>query len=103
MYGGLVIAPIKMLSLYHKDMDWRQKFRPFAEFYRNDCPCYKALEAELELWEVYSLYDTSCYPDNISSAIKSIDFWSSSNIKLCLGIWEHYLLLHVLVSNHFPP
>ena len=51
VYGGLVIVPVKMLSLYHKNIDWRQKFRPFGEFYRSDLPCYKALEAEFDLWE----------------------------------------------------
>ena len=86
VYGGLVIVPVKMLSLYHKNIDWRQKFRPFAEFYRSDRPCYKALEAELDLWEAYTLNDTSCHPDNISSTLKSIDFKSFSNIKVCLRI-----------------
>ena len=42
-----------MLSLYHKNIDWRQKFRPFAEFYKSDLPCYKALEAERDLWEAW--------------------------------------------------
>ena len=86
VYGGLVIVPVKMLSLYHKNIDWRQKFRPFAEFYRSDLPCYKALEAELDLWESYWLNDTSCDSDNISSTLKSIDFKSFSNIKVCLRI-----------------
>ena len=57
VYGGLVIVPVKMLSLYHKNIDWRQKFRPFAEFYKSDLPCYKASEAELDLWEAYWLYE----------------------------------------------
>ena len=88
VYGGLVIVPVKMLSLYHKNIDWRLKlkFRPFAEFYKSDLPCYKALEAELDLWEAYWLNDTSCHPDNISSTLKSIDFRSFSNIKVCLRI-----------------
>ena len=85
-YGGLVIVPIKMLSLYHKNIDWRQKFRPFAEFYKSDLPCYRALEAELDLWEAYWLKDTSCHPGNTSSTLKSIDFRSFSNIKVCLRI-----------------
>ena len=100
-YGRLVIAPIKMLSLYHKNIEWRQKFRPFADFYRSDLRCYKALEAYLNLWETYWLNDTSYYPDNISPTLKSIDFKSSSNIKVCLRIWEHYLWL--FVSDHFSP
>ena len=86
LYGGLVIVPVKMLSLYHKNNDWRQKFRPFAEFCKSDLPCYKVLEADLDLWEAYWLNDTSCHPDNISSTLKSIDFRSFSNIKVCLRI-----------------
>ena len=86
VYGGLVIIPVKMLSLYHKNIDWRQNFGRFADFYRNDFPCYKALKAALDLWETYWLNDTSCHPDNISSTIKSIDFKSFSNIKVCLRI-----------------
>ena len=86
VYVGLVIVPVKMLSLYHKNIDWRQKFRPFAEFYKSDLPCYKALDAELDFWEEYWLDDTSCHPDNISSTLKSIDFKSFSNIKVCLRI-----------------
>ena len=86
VYGGLVIVPVKMLSLHHKNIDWRRTFRPFAEFYRSDLPCYKALEAELDLWEACWLNDSSCHPDNLSSTLKSIDFKSFSNIKVCLRI-----------------
>ena len=28
VYVGLVIVPVKMLSLYHKNIDWRQSFDP---------------------------------------------------------------------------
>ena len=86
MYGRLVIVPVKMLSFYHKNIAWRQKFRPFAEFLRSEFLCYKASEAELDLWEAYWLNDTRCHPDNISSTPKNIDFKSFSNIKVCLRI-----------------
>ena len=76
MYGWLVKVLVKMLSLYHKNIDWRQKFRPLAEFYRSDLSCYKTLEAEFDLWEAYWLNDTSCHPN-----IKNF-----SNIKVCLRI-----------------
>ena len=75
-----------MLSLYHKNIDWRQNFWSFVEFYRSDFPCYKTLEAERDPWEAYWLHDTSCHPDNISSTLKSINFKSFSNIKVCLRI-----------------
>ena len=52
-YDGLVIVPLKMLSLYHKYIDWRQTFRHFEEFYKGGLSCFKALEAELDLWEAY--------------------------------------------------
>ena len=74
-----------MLSLYHKNIDWRQKCRPFAEFYRSHLPCYKTLEIELDLWEAYWLNDTSSHSD-ILLTLKSIDFKSFSNIKVCLRI-----------------
>ena len=80
VYGGWVIVQVKMLSLYHKNIDWRQKFRPFTEFYASDLPWYKALEAQLDLWEACWLND------NISSKLKSNDFKSFSNIKVCLII-----------------
>ena len=86
VYGGLVIVSVKMFSLYHKNIDLRQKFRPFAEFYRSDLPWYKALEEELDSWEEHWLNNTSFYPGNISSTLKIIDFKSFSHIKVCLRI-----------------
>ena len=74
VYGGLII--------------WKQKFIHFEEFYECYFSCYKALEAELDLWEAYSLNDISCHPVNISSTLKVIDFNSLSNIKACLRILE---------------
>ena len=46
-YSGLVIIPSKMISMVHKNVPWREKFRPFAKFHESDLPCYKALDAEL--------------------------------------------------------
>ena len=85
-YIGLVIIPSKMISMVHKNIPWREKFRPFARFGESDLPCYKALDAELDLWETYWLSNTSCHPNNISSTLKSINFSSFSNIKICLRI-----------------
>ena len=85
-YSGLVIIPSKMISMVHKNVPWREKFRPFAKFHELDLPYYKALDAELDLWETYWLNNTSCHPDNISSTLKSINFSSFSNIKICLRI-----------------
>ena len=88
VYGGLVIVSVKMLSLYHKNIDLRQKLRSFAEFHRSDLPCYKALEEELDSWEEHWLKNTSFYPSNISSTLKIIDFKSFSHVKVCLRILE---------------
>ena len=50
-YSGLVVIPSKMVSMVHKNVHWREKFRPFAKFHELGLPCYKALDAELDLWE----------------------------------------------------
>ena len=85
-YSGLVIIHSKMISVVHKHIPWREKFRPFVKFHESDLPCYKALDAELDLWETYWLSNTRCNTDNISSTLKSINFSSFSNIKICLRI-----------------
>ena len=86
VYSGLVIIPSKIISMVHQNVPWREKFRPSAKFHESDLPCYKALDAELDLWETYWLNNTSFHPDNISSRLKSINFSSFSNIKMCLRI-----------------
>ena len=85
-YSGLVIIPSKIISMVHKKVPWSEKFRQFAKFHESDLTCYKALDAVLDLWETYWLSNTSCYPDNISSTLKSINFSSFNNIKICLRI-----------------
>ena len=86
VYGVLVIVPAKMLSWYHKSIDQRQEFRPFADYPRKDLPCPKALVAELDLLEGYWLNDTSCLPDSISLTLKSINLKWFNNVKVCLRI-----------------
>ena len=88
-YSGLVIIPSKLISMVHKNVPWREKFRPFAKFHESDLPCYNCrclLDAEPDLWETQWLNNTSCHPDNISSTFKSINFSSFSNVKICLRI-----------------
>ena len=53
--SGLVIIPSKMVSLVYKNVNWREKFSLFADLFKDDFPCPKALEAELDLWETYWL------------------------------------------------
>ena len=86
VYKGLVIIPSKMISMVHKNAHWRGKFRPFAKFHESDHPYYKALDVDLDLWETHWLSNTSCHPDNISSTLKTINYSSFSNIKICLRI-----------------
>ena len=85
-YSDLVIISSKIISMVYKNVPWREIFRPFAKFHESDLPCYKALDAELDLSEAYWLNNTSCYPDNISSTLKSINFSSFSNMKICVRI-----------------
>ena len=75
-----------MSLLVGKNVDWKEKFFVFAELYKDDFPCYKALDKELDFWQTYWLKSTNCLPDNISSTLKSINFNGFSNIKVALRI-----------------
>ena len=86
IYSGPVIIPSKMLSLVYKNVNRREKFSLFADLLKDDFPCPKALEAELDLWETYWLESKDCLPDNISSTLKRIPFNGFNNIKVFLRI-----------------
>ena len=42
-----------MVPLVYKNLNWKEKFSLFADLFKNDFPCPKALEAELDLWETF--------------------------------------------------
>ena len=86
VYSGLVIAPSKMMSLIHKNVNWREKFNLFADLFKDDFPCPKALEAELNLRKTYWLESKDCLPHNVSSILKRILFNGFNNIKVWLRI-----------------
>ena len=86
VYSGLLNIPSQMVSLVHKNVNWKEKFNFFADLFTDDFPCPKALEAELDLWETYWLESKDCLPDNISSTLKQVPFNGFNNIKVCLRI-----------------
>ena len=53
VYSSLVIILSKMVPLVYKNLNWKEKFSLFADLLKNDFPCPKALEAELDLWETF--------------------------------------------------
>ena len=75
-----------MVSLVYINVDWKEKFNLFANLFKDDFPCPKALEADLDLWDTYLLDSKDCLPDNISSTLKRIPFYGFNNIKVCLRI-----------------
>ena len=64
----------------------KEKFNLFPDLFKDDFPCPKVLEAELDLWKTYWLESKDCLPDNISSTLKCVPFNSFNNIKVCLRI-----------------
>ena len=86
VYSDLVIIPSKMVPLVYKNVNWREKFSLFADLFKDDFPCSKALEAELDLWETYWLESKDCLLDNISSTLTRIPFNGFNNMKVSLGI-----------------
>ena len=88
VYSGLVIIPSKMVPLVYKNVNWKENFSLFADLFKDDFPCPKALEAELDLWETYRIESKDCLPDNISSLLKHILFNGFNNIKVSLRILD---------------
>ena len=70
VYSDLVIIPSEMSSLVYKNINWEEKFGLFADLFKDDFPCTKVLEEELDLWETYWLKSKDCPLDNISSKLK---------------------------------
>ena len=75
-----------MVSLVYKNVTRREKFSLFADLFKDDSPCPKALKAELDSWETYWLVSKDCLPDNVSSTLKRIPFNGFNNIKVSLRI-----------------
>lgn len=53
VYNRLSIVLAKMIFFMGKQVNWKEKFKLFADFYFDDFPHPLALDAELELWGKY--------------------------------------------------
>ena len=84
LFQFIVVFSSKMVPLVYKNVNWKENFSLFADLFKDDFPCPKALEAELDLWETYWLGSKDCLPDNISSTLKRIPFNGFDNIKVSL-------------------
>ena len=84
IYSGLVIIPSKIVLLFYKNVNWKEKFNLIPDLFKDDFPYPKALKAELDLWETYWLHIKDCLPGNISSTLKRLSFKSFNNTKDCL-------------------
>ena len=82
----LVYIPSKLVSLVYKNVNWEENLSLFADLFKDDFPCLKALEEELDLWETYWLESKNCIPNNISSTLKRNPFSGFNNIKVSLRI-----------------
>ena len=74
------------MSLVYKNVNWREKFNLFADLFKDDFPCPKELEAELDFRETYWLESKGCLPDDASTTLKRIPFNGFNNIKVSLRI-----------------
>ena len=75
-----------MVLLVYKNVNWKEKYNLFADLVKDDFPCPKAVDAELNLWEAYWLESKDCLPYDISSTLKQIPFDDFNNIKIFLRI-----------------
>ena len=101
VYSGLVNIPSKMVSLVHKNVNWKEKFNLFADLFKDDFPCLKALQVKLYLWETYWLESKDCLPNNISGTLKHNPFNGFNNIKVCLRIFGTSLVTTYFCERSF--
>ena len=67
---------------------WRSKFKNFLKFYEGDFVpiSMKTLESELDLLEEHWSQSKTCFPDSVSTTLKSINFSCFPIIKTALSI-----------------
>ena len=91
------------MSLVYKGVNWRKIFSLFPDIFKDNFPCPKALEAELDLWETHWLESKDCLSDNISSTLKHIPFNGFNNIKVSLRVFGTSPVTTSLVNRHSLP
>ena len=72
------------MYLVYKNVNWKEKFILFADVFKDDFPCPKALEAELDLWKTYWPESKNFLSDNISSTLKRILLNGFNKLKISL-------------------
>lgn len=86
VYNGVSIVPEKLIHLASEQVDWKETFKLFSNFYLDDLPNPLALDAELELWEKYWESYKGPRPDSVATTLKAINFEAFDNIKVALRI-----------------
>jgi len=86
-YTGLYLIPSKvvLINADASSESLKELVLPFLKFYE-DFPSFRLIDKELELWEKYWITKADQTPNNVSSALKSINFDGFENIKVALRI-----------------
>jgi len=86
-YTGLYLIPSKvvLINADASSESLKELVLPFLKFYE-DFPSFRLIDKELELWEKYWITKADQIPNNVSSALKSINFDGFENIKVALRI-----------------
>ena len=71
--------------LWFIKINWKEKVSVFADLFKSDFPCPKALDAELDSWETYWLKSKDWLPGNIWSTLKGIQFNGFDIISVSVG------------------
>jgi hypothetical protein len=85
-YTGLYLIPSKIVSMQSSSSSWKEKVKPFLDFYDDDFPNPKAFHAELDLWEKFWVTNKSLCPSNAIATLKAVHYPGFENIKVALKI-----------------
>ena len=86
-YTGLHLIPSNVVRNHQGSKKaLKDLCKSFFEFYEDEFPYPRRIEAELELWEEYWVNHKELCPNNASSTLKAVDFEAFHNIKIALSI-----------------
>ena len=83
--------------------NWRDHFKDFLKFYKDDFEdtSLSTVDGELQLWKKHWKNSKAALPDSASASLKRINFSVSQSSKQRFEYWVQYLLHLVHVKDHF--
>ena len=79
-YQGISIVPSKLISSFYSNnnINWRESFRCFVNFYEDDFPKLQVLKGELDAWERFWVAYKKSHPNTVLQTLKIMSPFADS-------------------------